>query len=106
MALFPFFLPQFLTFLIMILLINESLNSTLQLMNEKSLFDVLREEARTILSNVLEELTLSDKCINKLTSGGMEDYSFHPIESLEEQLNFADELMKTAKIKKLIRKYN
>lgn len=33
-------------------------------MNEESLFDVLREEARTILSNVLEELTLSDKCIN------------------------------------------
>ena len=49
---------------------------------------------------------LSDECINKLTSGGMEDYSFHPIENLEEQLNFADELMKTAKIKKLIRKYN
>lgn len=49
---------------------------------------------------------LSDEYSNKLTSGGMEDYSFHPIESLEEQLNFADELMKTAKIKKLIRKYN
>ena len=49
---------------------------------------------------------LSDEYSNKLTSGGMEDYSFHPIENLEEQLKFADELMKTAKIKKLIRKYN
>ena len=49
---------------------------------------------------------LSDEYINKLTSGGMEDYSFHPIENLEEQLNFADELMKTAKIKKLIKKYS